>query len=149
MCNICKLFILFIVIGLFILFFGLGLLDVWRIHHEAMRNMVLSLGSVIAMSLVAWRAMAADKANDITNKNIAIAESGQLADRFVKASEMLGSNNNLVKLAGIHTLAELGCSHFNDYAQLCSDMICSFIHHEAPYKVYSVSVDRERAVPQN
>lgn len=109
---------------------------------EIARNFGLILLGLIGLPLAIWRsktahdqaktandqAKTAIRQSEHTATQIALAQQGQLADRFQKASEMLGSDSLSVREAGIFALKELVRTDQSDIYYLpVQELLCAFI----------------------
>jgi len=74
---------------------------------EAIRNIGLALAAAFGAPFVAWRAM-------IAHRQTQVSERGLASDRFRKANELLGSENESLRIAPLHILAELACTRQAD-----------------------------------
>ena len=100
--------------------------DSWSGEEEsfgtAIRNLVLVLASIAALSLAIWRSKVAERQADT-------AQRGLLNDRYQKGAEMLGSEVLSVRLGGIYALARLAREHPGDYHTQIMSLFCAFVRH--------------------
>jgi hypothetical protein len=102
---------------------GLGtaqLLDVAKL----VLGIVAGVGGVVAL-VVAYRKQRIAEAGE-TREQVKL-----YAERFYKASEMLGSDSAAVRLAGVHALAALADDWFEE-RQMCIDVLCAYLRMPSP-----------------
>lgn len=116
--------------------------------HEAVRNVGLIVGAIIALPIAIWRsrvaerqATAAQKQVETTSQQLEIAHEqvqaaqqqvqatlqGQLNQRYEKGSEMLGSDVLAVRIGGIYNLQRLAEEDPTHYHIPIAQLFCAFI----------------------
>ena len=88
--------------------------------HEAVRNVGLIVGAIIALPIAIWRSRVAERQADI-------AQQGVLNERYQKSAEMLGSAVLSVRLGGIVALEHLALEHPTQYHAVVMKMLFAFI----------------------
>ena len=77
-------------------------------HSETIRNLVLIVGTPVAIILAVWRSRVAAKQAEI-------AQRGLLADRYQRAVEMTGHELASIRIGGIFSLQDLALEHHDEY----------------------------------
>ena len=90
------------------------------------RNIGLVIAGSLAIPLAIWRAVVADKQASSAHRQNAIAQHGQLNERYQKAAEMLGSDVLSVRIGGVHTLRDLAVEEPNQYHVRVMRLLCAF-----------------------
>lgn len=88
-------------------------------QSEAVRNLGLVAGGLIAVILGVWRSV-------IAHRRAEAAESDSLDRMFQIASEMLGHGDVAVRIAGVVTLCNLAKQHPERYRQIVHDVLFHF-----------------------
>ena len=80
-------------------------------HKDALTLFAQIIGGVVlavGVFLTYKRVAAAEDAVRVAERNVAIAQEGQISERFTRAIEQLGSKDNLaVRLGGIYALERI------------------------------------------
>ncbi|WOF75606.1 pentapeptide repeat-containing protein [Parvibaculaceae bacterium PLY_AMNH_Bact1] len=117
----------------------------WSENPEGMRNLLWSLATVAAgaaglygLSLAARRTKALDEqariAEDnrrIAEQNRRLSEQAQITDRFTKAVEQLGSENDAVRYGAVYALERIAKDSERDFDTVVSTL-AAFVRHQAP-----------------
>ena len=115
-----TLMVLIVVLTLSILFW-----DSWSWQESgsmAIRNLVLVIATIAALSLAIWRSKVAERQAET-------AQRGLLNERYQKGAEMLSSKVLTVRLGGIYTLERLAREHPRDYHTQIMNLLCAFVRH--------------------
>ncbi len=107
-------------------------------NSAAIRNVALVVAGIIAFPLAIWRAWAAQRQADASDKSL-------LNERYQKGAEMLGSSTLSVRLAGIYALQRLAEESPNEYHVQITRLLCAFIR-LPPYKSGGRREDVESAL---
>ena len=92
-----------------------------------LRNLVLSIGAIIALGLAVWRGIAADRQAKASRDQAQTSQSSLLNERFQKGSEMIRSEDLSVRLTGIHELQDLAEDHPEQYHIKVMRRFCAFV----------------------
>ncbi len=65
-------------------------------------------------------------------ENIQVNREDNIAQRFAKAIEHLGNEQNAIKLGGIHSLHQIAREHPETYREQVADILCSYIRETCP-----------------
>ncbi len=94
--------------------------------HVIIRNLGLLLAGFLGVIFAAWRAVAYDR-------QTVVAEQGHITDRFNKATELLGSEKTVVRIAAINALWRIGVdSTTQEDKRAVLDVLCGFIRDYTP-----------------
>ena len=105
---------------------GSGAADASPSNLEIIYKLSLIIGGITAFALAAWRGWCHDRQTRTTMQ-------GHITDRFIKASELLGSDQMASRLGGIFMLWRTGKDSPNvDDKRAVLDMLCAFIREPTP-----------------
>lgn len=90
--------------------------------HEAVRNVGLIVGAIIALPIAIWRSRVAERQADIAQQSV-------LNERYQKSAEMLGSDVLSVRMGGIVALERLALEHPSQYHVEVMKLLFAFIRH--------------------
>ena len=100
---------------------------IWTHRLEDVATAGILIGGVVALALAFWRGHTADLQARSTLGQVELSERRLLDDRYQKAAEMIGSAEELVRLAGIHALKDLAYSHSDEYYVQVIGLLCGFV----------------------
>ncbi len=94
----------------------------------------ITLGTLVLVSLyVAWRRVkAAESAAEAAQKTIAVAQEGQITERFTRAIEQLGSDKSAIRLGGIYALERIAKDSEKDRRQVI-EVLTAFIRENSKW----------------
>ena len=95
--------------------------------HEAVRNVGLIVGAIIALPIAIWRSRVAEQQVNVAQQQADIARQGVLNERYQKSAEMLGSEVLSVRLGGIAALEHLALEHPAQYHAEVMKLLFAFI----------------------
>ena len=84
-------------------------------HLDELRNIVLIVGTPLAIGLAVWRSIVAQQQVETAQRQAEIAQRGLASNRYQRAVEMLGNNLDSVRLGGIYTLYKIVREHPDEY----------------------------------
>ncbi len=88
-------------------------------------NIIAMCGGVVALKFQCKRTKAMEQSVNINRED-------NIAQRFAKAIEHLGSEQNAIKLGGIHSLHQIAKDHPQTYSEQVADILCSYIRETYP-----------------
>ena len=91
-------------------------------NSATLRNVVLVIAALIAVPLALWRSWVAER-------QVRVAQSGLLNERYQKGAEMLGSGVPSVRLGGIYALRILAEEHPRRYGVQVLRLFAAFVRH--------------------
>ena len=113
----------------------------WSTNAEILRNLGLLVVAAIGLPLAIWRTWVAHqqaKASLVqantsqaqlegNQQQLKLLEARQETDRFQQAAEMLGSDDQVVRLGGIYALRALSDTYPRAYGATVSDLCWSIV----------------------
>lgn len=96
--------------------------DIANHNGELQRNLMLTYGGAIALTLTARRLI-------VLNRQTVAAEAGHRDGRFEKGTEMMSSKEITACFGGIAALERLARDHPEEYHIQCHNMFCVFVRH--------------------
>ena len=94
---------------------------------SALRNIVLTLGTPLAIFLAVWRSIVAQKQVETAHRQAETAQRGLLADRYQRAVEMLGHDFDSLRIGGIHALARLASEYPDSFHIPVMQLFSAFV----------------------
>lgn len=102
------------------------------------RNFSLIALGLIGLPLAIWRSFVAAQQSKTalrqakhTEDQIRLARQGQLADRFQKATEMLGSKSQMTREAGVFALHQIAIEDPKTYLATAGSVLCTFAREQS------------------
>lgn len=96
-------------------------------NGEALRNVSIMLGAVIALVFAIWRSMVADLQATAARRQADAAQQDILRKRFQKGVEMIGSPVLAVRLGGIYALDHLAQEYPSEHHVQVMHVLCAFV----------------------
>lgn len=101
---------------------------------EAIRNLGIFFGGIIALVLAVWKNMIGQQEADISQKQVEIAQEkadierqNRLEDQFQKSAEMLTHSDEIVRINGIRSLVDMARDNPQEYMPKVSALISNVI----------------------
>ena len=107
----------------------------WRGHDSqgsAIRNLVLTTASIVALWLAVWRSIVASRQLDTQQHQLQHQQRSLVNDRYQRAADMLDSKTMAVRLGGIHALGQLSEEEPQDYHIPVMELLTAFVRHARP-----------------
>lgn len=94
--------------------------------HDGFRNIALVIAAIVTLFIALRRANIADEDKRTSIKRAETSEAGLNIDRFQKGIEMLSSDQQTIRKAGILILSELAQKDMQNYFDPIQTILCSF-----------------------
>ncbi|MCY3571487.1 MAG: pentapeptide repeat-containing protein [Chloroflexi bacterium] len=94
---------------------------------STIRNVVLTVGAVLALPLAFWRGVVAENQVAATQRSVEAAHEAISNQRFQAAAQMLGHDLSAVRLGAVHTLAQLAHENRERYYIQTARLLASFV----------------------
>jgi hypothetical protein len=114
--------------------------DRLKLEHDARTALIQGLGGAALLIglLFTWRSLRATERNlqitqDTSAKNLAIAQEGQITERFTRAIEQLGSKQREVRLGGIYALERIARDSEQDHWPIM-EILTAYVREQAPIR---------------
>jgi hypothetical protein len=126
--------------------------DARKLEHDARTALIQGLGgaALLISLLFTWRSIRVTERNlqitqDTAAKNLAIAQDGQITERYTRAVEQLGSDKLEVRLGAIYALERIARDSERDHWPIM-EILTAYVREHAAWKEEEPS-SQEDAVP--
>lgn len=106
-------------------------------NGEALRNISLVLGALVALVLAVWRSRVAERQSEAARRQADTAQRSLTYERIQKGVEMIGSPVLAVRLGGIYALDHLAQEYPNEHHVQVMHVLCAFVRN--PFHDHSAS----------
>lgn len=96
-------------------------------NGEALRNVSLVLGALVALVLAVWRSRVAERQSDAARRQADTAQRSLTYERIQKGVEMIGSPVLAVRLGGIYALDHLAQEYPSEHHVQVMHVLCAFV----------------------
>ena len=96
-------------------------------NGEALRNISLVLGALVALVLAVWRSRVAERQSDAARRQADTAQRSLTYERIQKGVEMIGSPVLAVRLGGIYALDHLAQEYPSEHHVQVMHVLCAFV----------------------
>ena len=132
--------------------FNLSAAEVAKARNDVRTTLLQGIGGLllIAGAVATWRQLALGREQLRLNQKsieeqLRISEDGQIADRFTRAIDQLASDNDAVRLGGIHSLGGIAKQSSRD-ALAIYGILATYVRTRSPWPP-SRSVDQKASAP--
>ena len=92
-------------------------------NSETIRNLVLIVGTPVAIILAVWRGMVAQRQSKAAQKQAEVAQLGLLSNRYQRAIEMLAHDRTSIRVGGIHALRNIAEEYPDEYGREVGELL--------------------------
>jgi uncharacterized protein YjbI with pentapeptide repeats len=128
--------------------------DLPKLENDARATLVQALGGAALLIglFFTWRSIRATERNllitqETAAKNLAIAQDGQITERYTRAIEQLGSNQLEVRLGAIYALERIARDSERDHWPIM-EILTAYIRERAPIRPEQEDASSHNAVPR-
>lgn len=114
-------------------------MDAWNYlltHHEAIRNLLLSLAAIIGLPFLFWRTVIASTQTKAALSQAQTSEDNHISDMFTKAIEQLGTTTQSgephieLRLGGLYALEKIAQNNEGYHNQIM-EVLCAYVRMHA------------------
>lgn len=96
-------------------------------NASIVRNIVLVVGSIVAILIALWRSLVAERQAKTAKRQQEIGERASLNERYRQAASMLGDSELTVRMAGIYALERLAEDYPSEFQHETFKLLLEFV----------------------
>ncbi len=108
---------------------------IFDMENEARRTVAYIIGGILAVigiALTFWRIRTLEKQVDAMEKQILVAQEGQITERFTRAIDQLGSGKMEIRLGGIYALERIAQDSEKDHWPIM-EVFTTYVRENVPW----------------
>lgn len=107
---------------------------------SALRNLVLTWGTPLAIFLAVWRSIVAQQQAETAQRQAEIAQKGLLSARYQQAVEMLGHDEPPLRFNAIYVLENIALENRDEYEDQVTNLLRAYQEPPKPDDLWSTRI---------